>query len=276
MRVSISNIAWDSSLDLQMSSILNRFGIDAIDIAPTKYFPNISNANVMQLDTVRNWWNSRGIEIIGMQSLLYGYNGLNLFAGPDVQQRMLDHLKDVCRIGDRLNARLLVFGSPRNRDRSGFTDQQAFEMATLFFKRLALVAERYSVTICLEPNPSCYGSNFMTSSLETLAIVNAVDHPSIRFQFDTGALLINEESPTMICEKYRNLIGHVHVSEPQLLPVGTASTDHRVIASALKEFLPNAPVTIEMLTNGDPDSIATIESSLEYVIKSYGSGSVIM
>jgi D-psicose/D-tagatose/L-ribulose 3-epimerase len=272
VRISISNIAWETPHDEQVCEILQRHAVDAIDIAPGKYFPDFAAASTEHIARVRTWWSERGIDIIGMQSLLYGTQGLNLFSEREVQQRMLDHLQEVCRIGDGLNARRLVFGSPRNRDRSGLSDEQAFEQATTFFQRLADVAQRYEVTICLEPNPECYGSNFMTSSMETAAVVEAVAHPAIRMQFDTGALSINDESPSMICGAFRSLIGHVHASEPQLLPVGNGATDHTACAAALQEFLSDAPVTIEMLTNTTDDPIAAVEASVEYVVASYGSG----
>jgi sugar phosphate isomerase/epimerase len=205
-----------------------------------------------------------------MQSLLFGTQGLNLFNSPEVQQRMLDHLSEVCRIGDGLNARRLVFGSPRNRDRTGLSNEQALEIATTFFRRLADIAQQHEVTICLEPNPECYGSNFMTTSPETAAVVKAVGHPALKMQLDTGALCINGESPSRVCADFQHLIGHVHASEPQLVPVGAGTTDHQQSAAALRQFLPEAPVTIEMLTNSVDDALAAVEKSVQFLIGCYG------
>ena len=111
----------------------------------------------------------------------------------------------------------------------------------------------------------------MTSSAKTAAVVEAVAHPSIRMQLDTRALSINGESPPTICSEFRSLIGHVHASEPQLVPVGTGATDHTASAAALQEFLSDAPVTIEMLTNSTDDPIAAVEASVELVVAGYGS-----
>lgn len=273
MRISISNIAWDTKDDEAVCSILQRHHVDAIDIAPGKYFADFAAATLEQIIKVRDWWAERGIEIIGMQSLLYGTQGLNLFDAPEVQQRMLVHLREVCRIGNGLNARRLVFGSPRNRDRTGLSDDQALEIATVFFKRLADVAQQHDVTICLEPNPECYGSNFMTTSQETAWVVNAVGHPALKMQFDTGALCINGESPASVCVDFQHLIGHVHASDPQLVPVGTGETDHYQSAAALREYLPDAPVTIEMLTTSVEDSLTAVEQSVRYVTDCYGPSS---
>ena len=273
MRISISNIAWDTKDDEAVCSILQRHHVDAIDIAPGKYFADFATATPEQIQKVRDWWAERGIEIIGMQSLLYGTQGLNLFDAPEVQQRMLFHLSNVCRIGNGLNARRLVFGSPRNRDRTGLSEDQALEIATVFFKSLADIAQQHDVIICLEPNPECYGSNFMTTSQETAAVVKAVGHPALKMQFDTGALCINGESPASVCADFQHLIGHVHSSDPQLVPVGTGATDHYQSAAALREYLPDAPVTIEMLTTSVEDSLTAVEQSVRYVSECYGNSS---
>ena len=68
-----------------------------------------------------------------MQSLLFGTSGLNLFGTSEVQQAMLRHLTAICRIGAGLGATRLVFGSPKNRDRTGLTDKAALEIAVPFF-----------------------------------------------------------------------------------------------------------------------------------------------
>lgn len=121
MRLAISNIAWDTPEDEAVAQLLRRHGIDAIDVAPSKYFPDPVQACPQGIARLRKWWAERGIEITGVQSLLFGAQGLNIFGPIDLQDAMLKHLAAVCRIGARLRARRLVFGSPKNRDRSGLT-----------------------------------------------------------------------------------------------------------------------------------------------------------
>ena len=269
MRISISNIAWQKEEDEKISKLLNKYEIDAIDIAPSKYFSEFSNTNIQDILKVRNWWSDRGIEIIGMQSLLYGTIGLNLFDNFDIQERMLKHLEEVCRIAHYLNAKRLVFGSPRNRDRSGLSNQKALEIATNFFKKLAEIAQKYNVIVCLEPNPVCYGSNFMTTSRETATIVSEVNHPAIKMQFDTGALSINEEDPFQVCLQYKNLIGHIHLSDPNLTPLGLTPGIHKDVATALRSSLPEFPVTIEMLIKSPNQKDSILEESLKFITTCY-------
>ena len=74
MRVSISNIAWDNKYDDFVSLLLRKHKINAIDIAPGKYFKDFANTKTEDISNVRNWWADKGVEIIGMQSLLFGRN----------------------------------------------------------------------------------------------------------------------------------------------------------------------------------------------------------
>jgi len=131
--ISISNIAWDVSFDDEVSDILSSYGVSYIDIAHSKYFSNPEVVSDEQIEAVTSYWSSKGIKPLGMQSLLYGTSGLNVFGDTDVQNRMLEHLSDICRIGNKLDARKLVFGSPRNRDRSDIQIINCWTLHFLFF-----------------------------------------------------------------------------------------------------------------------------------------------
>lgn len=269
MRLSISNIAWDVAEDEQVARLLREYGIDAIDVAPGKYFPDPTNATDEDIARVKSWWADRGIEITGMQALLFGTSGLNVFGTNQVQADMLAHLEAVCRIGAGLGAPLLVFGSPKNRDRSGLTDQEALEAAVHFFRRLGDIAHAMGVVVCLEPNPRCYGANFMTTSFETAHVVETVAHPAIKMQLDTGAITINGEKVTAVLHTCFHLIGHIHASEPDLLPLGDGGTEHRKVYSALQRYLPNQLVSIEMLATKEESHLAAIERAVKKALGSY-------
>ncbi|SDU02084.1 sugar phosphate isomerase/epimerase family protein [Pseudomonas yamanorum] len=263
MRLAVSNIAWDVSEDEKIAALLCRNSINAIDIAPGKYFPIPVAALDEDIARVKEWWAERGIEITGMQALLFGTTGLNLFGSVEARERMLAHLAAVCRIGAGLGATRLVFGSPKNRDRVGLDHQQAMEIAVPFFRQLGHIACAAGVTICLEPNPACYGANFMIDSVETSEVVRQVAHPAIRMQLDSGALTINGEEPSVILSDCADLIGHIHASEPDLLPLGDGSTGHELMALAINQYLPARIVTIEMVATKDEPH----EDSIERAIK---------
>lgn len=269
MRLAISNIAWDITEDESVAGLLKNYRLDAIDIAPGKYFPLPVLASNHDIERVKNWWASRGINITGMQALLFGTTGLNVFGTDLIQHELLQHLGAICRIGSVLGAKRIVFGSPKNRDRSGLTDAETLKISTSFFRRLGDIALSHGVMICLEPNPTHYGANFMTTSLDTAAMVRHIAHPAIMMQLDTGAITMNNEQAETVLQYSADIIGHVHASEPNLLPLGDGGTDHAAVSSALTQHLPQHLVTIEMVATSNEAHIASIERALKVAILHY-------
>jgi sugar phosphate isomerase/epimerase len=271
VRIAASNIAWDALEDQAVLALLRRYGVDAIDIAPTKYFADPAHTPERDVTQIRSWWAERGIEVTGMQALLFGTNGLNLFGASEVRAAMLVHLTAVCRIGQLLGARRLVFGSPRNRDRSGLSDEATLDIASEFFTRLAAIASAHEVLICLEPNPTRYGSNFMLNSAETAKIVEAVAQSTIRMQLDTGAVTINEEDPERVIPLLGRFVGHVHASEPDLVPLGDGGCDHASIARLVHRNLPEQVVSIEMVATKNEPHLVSLERALKVATHHYRS-----
>jgi sugar phosphate isomerase/epimerase len=269
MRLAISNIAWDVAEDELVARLLHRYAVDAIDIAPAKYFPRPAAATLQEILRVRQWWADRGIEITGMQSLLFGTSGLNVFGPAESQAALLAHLGAICRIGSLLGARKLVFGSPKNRDRGGLSDGEALDRGTAFFRQLGDVAAAADVIVCLEPNPPCYGANFMTTSAETARVVEAVGHLAIRMQLDTGAMAINGEDPAVVVASFGDVIGHIHASEPNLVPLGDGGVHHEQVYAALSTSLPGQLVSIEMVATQNEPHLSSMERALRVADRCY-------
>ena len=263
MRISISNIAWEKDEEPEIAELLQRLGVTAVDVAHSKYFPDAAGATDEGIRKVRRWWEERGISIYGMQSLLYGTKGLNVFGDRESQERLLQHLGHVCRIAEGLGAKRLVFGSPKNRDRSGLTDSEADEIALRFFSRLGDIAQSHGVVITLEPNPVCYGTNWITTTTEAHDFVNELGNPGIAMQLDTGTVITNSEDRDTIAS-VKDAAGHVHLSEPRLLPLCLAPDEHNDVFRAAADIAPGT-VTIEMLTKGQGSTAELVERSVRKV-----------
>ena len=260
MQLSISNIAWEKDEEPQIAELLRRLGVTAVDVAPGKYFPDVAVALDADIRKVRDWWEERGISIYGMQSLLFGTKGLNVFGERDSQERLLQHLAHVCRIAEGLGARRLVFGSPKNRDRSGLTDGEAEDIALRFFSRLGDIAQRHGVVITLEPNPVCYGTNWITTTRDACSFVKELGNPGIAMQLDTGTVITNNEGAGEFSE-VKEAVGHVHLSMPKLLPLCLAPDKHNGVLRAAAGIAPGT-VTIEMLTKGQGSTEELVEASV--------------
>ena len=292
-QLSISNIAWDVKDDLKVADILNKHDVKYIDLAPSKYFNNFKEATITEIEQVKKAWKKRGISIYGMQSLMFGTKDLNLFADNLVQSIMLDHLSSVCRIGQLLDARYLVFGSPKNRDCSVVEEDKRESIALDFFYRLGETAKHYNVIICLEPNPTLYGANFLTTTKDTYDFVFKLNHPYIRMQLDTGTMLVNCENATIV-NQVQSMIGHVHLSQKHLTVLGDSCEDvsaakinttdqvssnnspklscivedHKRLAIALNQTETKI-YTIEMLTNKENSSLQAIDRAISFARNVY-------
>ena len=269
MRIAVSNIAWDVVEDEQISELLSQYQIDAIDIAPGKYFPDPTQVTDYDIAKIRAYWEAKEIEITGMQSLLFGKSKLNVFGSADVQQLTLNHLNSVARVAAGLGIKRLVFGSPRNRNRKGLSDNQSLTIAKDFFSKLGNIANQHRVIFCLEPNPVCYGANFMTNSQVTFDVVSAINHPAIKMQLDTGSIIINKESISEVIGYAQNQIGHIHISEPGLEVIGDTDNQHAEFAKAIKLNLKNPLATIEMIATQNESHIISIERALSFVTQTY-------
>ena len=271
MMISVSNIAWDIPEEPDIAALLRQRGIAHIDIAPGKYFPDPERATSAEVGAVRRLWEERGFAIYGVQSLLFGTSGLNLFDDPE--ERMLRRLEAICRIGSGLGTRTLTFGSPRQRDRSGLEDAAANAIAVDFFRKLGNAAGDAGVIVCLEPNPALYGCNFMVSTDETAAVVSAVDHPAIRLQLDIGALVLNGEPPEETIERHAPLIGHVHASEPRLVTLGDGGAPHHEAGTAIRAVRPDLVVTIEMVASPARPRREEVARAVDLAVRCYGDSS---
>lgn len=259
--LSVSNLAWAPEQNETIAALLSAHNVHLIDLAPGKFLKGANLTDFAAIKRERTWWYERGFNFAGMQSLLFGTQGLNVFGTPEVQTRMLAHLEQVCVLAAELELKPLVFGSPKNRDRSGLNDAETEAIALEFFGRLGDIAQKYGVTICLEPNAPQYGTNFLVTTAEACAFVAELQHPAIKLQIDTGTIFANNEDPDVIA-KALHYAGHVHFSEPGLKPLGSQVTNHsyQAIAAYLKTW--EQPVTIEMLTSSPEVAAAEITQAI--------------
>ena len=109
----------------------------------------------------------------------------------------------------------------------------------------------------------------MTTSLETCNVVNDIDHPAIKMQLDTGAVIINQEDISAVVTQAKDVIGHVHISEAQLAPPGDTYSHHEDIAALITSQFPAHPATIEMLATQNEPHLVSIRRALQLVTSLY-------
>lgn len=244
MKLGISNIAWDFKDDADYLGLLQRVKFRTLEIAPTKIWPDISQATQDTCVSYRKMANSYGLSIDSIQSALFGTSNLNIFTSPD---DTLDYLKNILKICSWLGITKMVFGSPKNRFiPETLSPETAYNQALVFFTKLATEAQQYNVTICVEPNAEEYGCNFLTNTGEVVSFIENVNHSHLKVHLDTGVLVLNHEDVKSAFSKASNYLQHIHVSAPYLGEITPHKHVYEELALLFKETKYSGNIIIEM------------------------------
>lgn len=224
MKLAVSNIAWPATERDAAYAILRDHGVTGLEIAPALFLsesidPFVSTQG--EVATAMKRMQAAGLELVSMQSLLFGVTGAALFEGEEARGKLIAAMERAIALAGRLGIPNLVFGSPKQRAYpDSLSASQAQEQAVTVFRRLGDSAVRARTRIAMEPNGRAYGTNFLNRVAEAEAFVRAVDHPGIVLNFDIGTLHMEGDFDAIeaIATAAVDTIGHVHISEPQLAP----------------------------------------------------------
>ena len=212
MRLAISVIGWDPDDDERSLAVLSAAGAEGLEAVPTRLWGSWAGVTNGAVDDWRQALDAHGLECPALQSLFYGIEGVSLTGSGAERAGAAEQLRRVARLGGRLGARVAVLGSPANRRRGELNQSEATRRARKTLLDAADAFAEEGVTLGVEPNPTEYGCDFLTTYSEVREFVSAVGHPAIAPHLDTGALRVNREEP----ELDDPMPAHVHLSTPHL------------------------------------------------------------
>lgn len=269
MRLAVSNIAWPAAEHASVLPALRELGVTAVEVAPTKLFPDPSAVSPADVDATRAWWADQGFAVVAAQALLFGRPELTLFDSTAVREQTLVYLARVLATCGRLGAGACVFGSPKNRRRGDLPEAAARDTAVSFFRRLAGYAADAGTTVVLEANPPRYGADFVTRAAEAIELVRAVDHPAFRLHLDTACMTLAGDPTRETFDAGFPQLGHFHVSEAELAAPGPGTAvDHAAFATELNQRGYAGWVSLEMREPA-PFAVGTLVEAVRFVRTSY-------
>lgn len=245
IKLAISSLVWDPAQDAAVRAMLVKRGVTGIELAPLKYWPSAPMVSASTLVRYRAGWADAGIAIVALQGILFGRPELQLFGSVEQRTAFEQHLAGMATVADGLGARTLVFGAPRNRLRGALSDDEAIASAVPSLRRIADACEAHGCVLCIEPNPERYGGDFVRNLAEAMQLVRAVGHAGFGLHVDAGAITINDEADEDVVRAAAEA-RHFHISEVDLVPVGSGSVDHRRIGRALRAGGYDQWLSIEM------------------------------
>lgn len=258
MRISVSNIAWSAEQDREMLPFLRTLGFDALEIAPTRLFPeNPYEQPPAEIECcAKSLKETYGLTICSMQSIWFGRSE-RIAGSREEYNALLDYTEKAALFARVMGCRNLVFGCPKNRRVDTARDEETVKR---FLDEASSRTYAHNVTLALEANPKIYHTNFANSTEQAIQIIRELNNPGLKLNLDFGTILENGES-VRVLEDSMDLISHVHISEPYLKPVR-----HRKEHSDLKQMLLiNGYQQYISLEMGAQDSLETLKSSLEYI-----------
>ncbi len=175
MRLAISNIAWPAGADAAAAPLLHAHGVEGVELALTKIWPEPLAASAADVRAYRDSWEKQGVRIAALQALLFGKPHLTLFGGEVVRRQTLDYLAGIIERAAWLGA--ACSGVRLAEEPSARRTKPARGMGALrcrFSASWAASPHRHGVCFCIEPNPSAYGCDFVTTVAEGVELVDAV------------------------------------------------------------------------------------------------------
>lgn len=269
MRLAFSNLAWPAELDGTVCRELPELGFAGLEVAPTRLWPDPLARDAEEVAAARRAVEATGLRIVALQSLLFQRPELQLFGDAEAREGLYDHLVGMAHLAVRLGATRLVFGSPGNRRRGDLPTERADEIAVELFGRLGAVAEQLGVCFCIEANPTAYNCDYLTDAVASTAFVRAVDSPGVRLHLDTACMALAGDDAVERVGAGADVLGHVHLSAPQLGAVGPdGPVEHDDVAAALRAVEYEGSVSVEMLQQTD-DVLGAVRRTADFVRKTY-------
>jgi sugar phosphate isomerase/epimerase len=269
MLLAISNIAWEPEEDAAAGAALLAAGVSALEIAPTKIWRAPLEATEREVRAYGAALAGRGFTPVALQALLFGHPELTIFENAHTRAHTEEYLAGMLQLAAWLGARVLVFGSPKNRRRNGLPLEEAVAIACGFFRRLGDRAAALGVQLAIEPNPAEYGCDFIRTLSEGAELVRLVGSPGFRLHADASAMILNGEEASAALAGSFDCLAHFHISDPFLGVPGPHAREHRSFARELRALGYPGYASIEMRSGVRASNLEAIQAALEFARQIY-------
>jgi sugar phosphate isomerase/epimerase len=261
---------WDLARQLEFIAAC---GYQGVELAPFTIAPSVTDVPAARRAEIVRLAAASGVDVIGLHWLLVGPEGLYITdPDPAVRSRTTDYLKDLMRFCGDVGGKVLVFGSPKQRNlKEGVSAGQARAWLIDAFTAALPVAEGAGVTLCLEPlpPPEC---DFIRTTTEALDVITAIDSPRLRLILDVKSMsgeqaLTGEPIPDII-RRVAPYVAHVQANDANLGYPGSGEIDFVPIFGALRDVGYDGYVSVEVFDFAPgPETIA--RESIAYLRQTY-------
>lgn len=266
MKFAICQELFEDTSWSEQCRIISEAGYTGVEVAPFSISNDMASVSVDELQKFRATAEQHGLEIIGLHWLLAKTEGLYLTSPePDVRQATADYLKVLAKACNVMGGRVLVFGSPFQRNLlPGVSTEQAMQYAADVFREAMPTFEKENVQLCMEPLTK-KETDFVNTCAEAVELMKLVDHSAFVLHQDVKAMLgAEEDSIPDLIHRHHDICGHFHVNDSNLLGPGMGETDYHPILKALLDVGYDGWISVEVF-DYSPGAEKITKKSLEYM-----------
>jgi sugar phosphate isomerase/epimerase len=222
-------------------------GYTGIEVAPftlAKYAYEISPQRRQEL---RRQIEAADLETVGLHWLLAKTEGFYLTT-PDaaVRAKTAEYLAELARLCRDLNGRVLVLGSPLQRNLlPGVSHEEGMKHAADVLRHVVPTLEEQDVVLAVEPLGPQEGDFLNTAELG-VQLIRMIDSPQVRLHLDVKAMSTESKPIPQIIRENASLMEHFHANDPNRLGPGMGEVDFVPIFAALREVNYQGWVSVEV------------------------------
>lgn len=240
-------------------------GYTGMEIAPFTLAKYAGEVTAKQRAELRRLADQHGLEIIGLHWLLAKTEGFYL-THPDaeIRGRTADYFRQLVRLGADLGGRVLVLGSPMQRNLlPGVSREHALQNAAWVLQEVVPELEKADAVLALEPlGPQ--ETDFLNTAAEAVELAERIGSPHVRLHLDCKAMSTESTPIPELIRANRDVLAHFHVNDPNRQGPGFGTLDFHPILQALGEIDYRGWVSVEVFDYA-PGVERLARESIEYM-----------
>lgn len=228
-------------------AVTAQLGYTGWEVAPFMLADHVDKITPEERVEYRRVVEDAGLTILGLHWLLAGTEGLHLTTSDEPTRRRtaayLSKLVDLC---DDLGGKLMVLGSPQQRNRTeGQSRNQAKDAAADVLREIVPKLRERGVRIAVEPLGPQEG-DFLNTADEAIELIDAIGDEHFGLHLDVKAMSTEAQPIDQVIRQHADRMLHFHANDPNLLGPGMGEVDFQPIMKALQDVGYDGWVSVEV------------------------------
>ncbi len=236
MKFAICNEMFQGWILEDVFRLAAEIGYDGVEIAPFTLADTVTEIDPRRRSEIRKQAASCGLDITGIHWLFISPPGLYLnHTDHEKQRRTQVYLRDLIRFCGDIGGKVMVVGSPKQRDvLPDQTYEATWDRTKAVFEACLPLAGEFDVTICMEPLDHLQ-TNFVNTPQEAARMVREIDHPNFRMIVDVRATYAQGEDIVRAIHDVKDEMVYFHLNDASGDGPGFGDVDFVPILKALSD-----------------------------------------